>query len=113
MAEENNVMEFNETEQENTSEVPATQPEIPEKKGLLAKWNGLKWYWKAGIIITGGTLIYIGGKKIFNKKVVDAKEVVDALEAVQPTKVVVPMDMTAPADAAVQGLVNELAKTAE
>ena len=108
MAEEKKITNFKETDENQENNIPeetpkmVVQPDAP-KKGLLAKFNGLKLWQKAAIIAGTATLIFVGGRWIFKSK-----------KSAQPVKVVVPTDtVNNAADAAVQDLVNELAKTAE
>lgn len=129
-----NITEFREMDEngnnipEETPKASTTQPDAP-KKGLLALWKNLKWWQKAAVIAGTATLIYVGGKWIFkgrkqaetraiakwnNEHEVEGQRILDALENAQQVKVVTPMDpVNNVADAAVQGLVNEMANTAE
>ena len=116
-----NITEFREMDEnginipdpEETIKTSPTQSDAP-KKGLLALWKNLKWWQKAAVIVGTATLIYVGGKWIFKgRKQAEARTIAKWNNEHQ-VKVVTPMDpVNNVADAAVQGLVNEFAKSAE
>ena len=87
--------------QENQVQDTTTQ-DGGKKKGFIAKFRTLKWWQKVMIFAGAATLIYVGGKWVFQK--FEAPE-----EAVQAVKVVVPMDPNNEMDNKVQDLVNTLA----
>lgn len=131
-----NITEFREMDEngnnipEETPKASTTQPDAP-KKGLLALWKNLKWWQRAAVIAGTATLIYVGGKWIFkgrkqaeararaiakwnNEHEAEGQAILNTLENAKQVKVVTPMDpVNNVADAAVQGLVNEMANTAE
>lgn len=123
MAEEK-IMEFKETDEQGNSITEETPKAVikPEnnKKGLFAFWKGLKLWQRLAILAGTATIIFVGGKWMFKSKKrtkmheAEGKVILNALEDAQQMKVVVPMDtVNNAADAAVQGLVDELAKSAE
>ena len=90
--------------------------QVKQEKWLVSKWKSLKLWQKIMVIfiltgtVAGGVTVIYRLIKSKPEVVAEAIEQVENAGEVQPIKVVVPMDMNNATDAAVQDLVNELAK---